>query len=116
MLNFFKNKKWYIICFLVPFLFLIITYVFRGIIPFGDKSITTYDSIHQYVPFFNAYYDKIKNLDNIFYSFTGGLGYDFYSLWTYYLTSPINLIIVFYELSIHKLKGVKNGNYSRFRC
>ena len=67
-----------------------------GVQPFGDNSFLIVDALHQYLPFFADYHDKLKSLDNLFYSFHGGLGYNFLGLWAYYLSSPLNLVIVLF--------------------
>jgi uncharacterized membrane protein YfhO len=61
--------------------------------PFGNQSLMIVDALHQYLPFFSDYQEKLKSADSLFYSWNGGLGYNFYSLWAYYLSSPLNLII-----------------------
>ena len=59
--------------------------------PFGDQSLAIIDGLHQYMPFFAEYHEKLRNLDSLFYSWNGGLGHNFLSLWAYYLSSPLNL-------------------------
>jgi uncharacterized membrane protein YfhO len=62
--------------------------------PFGDKCLVVVDGVHQYLPFFAEYQDKLKNLDTLQYTLDVGLGNNFLSLWSYYLSSPFNLIIL----------------------
>ncbi|MCQ2491462.1 MAG: YfhO family protein [Lachnospiraceae bacterium] len=61
--------------------------------PFGTNSLMIVDALHQYLPFFADYQNKLQSLDGWFYSWNGGIGYNFYSLWAYYLSSPLNLVI-----------------------
>ena len=64
--------------------------------PFGDHSLVIIDGLHQYMPFFSEYQNKLQNGESLFYSWNSGLGVNFISLWAYYLSSPLNLIIVFF--------------------
>ena len=48
------------------------------------------------MPFFSEYQNKLQNGESLFYSWNSGLGVNFMSLWAYYLSSPLNLIIVFF--------------------
>ena len=75
---------------------LLIIAMARGYAPFGDSSLLMNDAIHQYYPLFGQYRDRILNGDGIFYSAGGGLGFNFYALWTYYLSSPLNLLILLF--------------------
>ncbi|MBR0410237.1 MAG: YfhO family protein [Eubacterium sp.] len=92
------NKKHiYILCFLLPLSVMIGCMVYYGVQPFGDKSFIIVDGLHQYMPFFSVLYDKLKGGDNLFYSFRIGLGVNFLSLFAYYLSSPLNLVILLFR-------------------
>ncbi len=60
-------------------------------------GLVTNDCYEQYVPFFNAYYDIIHNKGSMFYSLTGSMGYDFWAVFSYYLVSPLNLIMLLFD-------------------
>lgn len=92
--NIFRRHKYLIGAFLIPFLIMEIIAVVMKVEPFGSQSFLIVDALHQYLPFFADYQEKLKSLDSLFYSFHGGLGYNFLGLWAYYLASPMNLIIV----------------------
>ena len=47
--------------------------------------------------FLGAYYDVLTEGKSMFFSSTGALGYDFWAVFAYYLVSPLNLIIVFFD-------------------
>ena len=68
-----------------------------GIQPFGDNSLLIIDGLHQYMPFYSVLYDKLKGGESLFYSFRSGLGINFLSLFSYYLSSPLNLLIIFFK-------------------
>lgn len=54
------------------------------------------DCFEQYIPFFNAYYDILKSGKSMFYSLTGSMGYDFFAVFSYYLVSPLNFIMLLF--------------------
>lgn len=85
----------YILGFFIPFFLMCIVCILCEVEPFGDKSLVIIDGLHQYMPFFSELYEKLKNGDSLFYSWNGGLGYNFITLWAYYLSSPLNLLILF---------------------
>ena len=89
-----KENIVYIGSFLLPFLIMTAVCIACGVVPFGEKSLSIIDGLHQYMPFFAEYHEKIRNFDSFFYSWNGGLGHNFLSLWAYYLSSPLNLLLV----------------------
>ena len=89
-----KDHYVYIGSFLLPFFIMTVVCVVCKVVPFGEKSLSIIDALHQYMPFFAEYHEKIRNLDSFFYSWNGGLGYNFLSLWAYYLSSPLNLLLI----------------------
>lgn len=89
-----KENNIYISSFLLPFLILTVVCIICKVVPFGTKSLSVVDGVHQYMPFFSEYHEKIRNLDSFFYSWNGALGYNFISLWAYYLSSPLNLLLI----------------------
>ena len=76
--------------------FMVVIMIYMDVTPFGTGSFTLVDSIHQYVPFFSDYQDKLLNGKNLFYTWDVGLGQNFQSLLLYYMASPLNLLIVFF--------------------
>jgi len=94
-----KKNKWYmyLFAFAIPFFIIFITYICMGMYPFGEKSILTIDMAGQYVSFFDSLHDLLHGNIGPFYSFSKTLGGNMYSLITYYLLSPFNLIIYFFD-------------------
>lgn len=90
-----KKHKYAFLSFSIPLFVMIFIMVVTESAPFGENSFMIVDALHQYLPFFADYQEKLKNMGSLFYSWNGGLGYNFFSLWAYYLSSPFNLIIVF---------------------
>ena len=85
-----KDKKLYIVSFAVPVAVMLAAYLANGIMT--DYSIFINDLSGQYSSFL-LYYRNHMLENGIFYSFSKGLGGNFYGIFTYYLTSPLNLIV-----------------------
>ena len=92
--KFLKDKYVYTITFCIALLVMLGAWIIGDIGPFGDKCLVVVDGVHQYLPFFSEYQEKLKNLDTLQYTMDVGLGNNFLSLWSYYLSSPFNLIII----------------------
>ncbi len=78
----------------IPFLLYFFIYLFARVFPFGDKILLDADSYHQYLPFLTEFRRKLVDGSSLFYSFSGGLGYDFWATIAYYAASPLNLLLV----------------------
>lgn len=92
-----KSVKYVIISTLVPFA--IVGLISLIAFMFCDVGLVANDCYEQYVPFLNAYYDVITDGKSIFYSLTGSMGYDFWAVFSYYLVSPLNFIILLFGKS-----------------
>lgn len=92
-------KKRYLLplSFFIPLAVMIVCMAIFRVGPFGSNSFLIIDGLHQYMPFFSVLYDKLKEGGSLFYSFRTGLGVNFLSLFSYYLSSPLNLLIVFFD-------------------
>lgn len=106
----FKQSKYYPICldvlyFLIAFFltFGIYILIFQslGFYPFNEKGLTTMmlDQRDQYVSYMRTYQETLKNGGSLIYSLSKVFGGDFQSLFTYYLSSPFNLFVVFVSSS-----------------
>ena len=82
--------------FVLPLLVMIATFAAMEVWPFGDHAAAIIDSYHQYVPFISELHDKLRSGDSLFYSWNGGLGFNFWAVMAYYLASPLNLLIIFF--------------------
>lgn len=65
------------------------------ITPFGDGSFLIADMQKQYADYFAYYKTIFSGENNIFYTFSKCLGGDMIGFFTYYLTSPFNLLFLF---------------------
>ena len=92
--NFVTDKYVYVVTFVIALCMMLGAWIIGEIGPFGGKSLVVVDGVHQYLPFFSDYQEKLKTLDTLQYTMDVGLGNNFVSLWSYYLSSPFNLIIL----------------------
>lgn len=89
-----SKKRYLLLCFFVPFVLLLIGFIYLGVYPFGDRQILIMDAWHQYYPFFEELHSKIRSGQSLFYSLSLGMGTNFIALFAYYLASPLNLLAV----------------------
>ena len=76
-------------------LLMLVIYFVNGIYPFGDRAFLTGDLYHQYLPFLQSLGDKLKAGEGIGYSFEAGIGSNYLALFVYYLSCPLNLLLMF---------------------
>ena len=86
----------YLAAFAIPFCVLLTAFAMRGIYPFGDVSVMLYDMPVQYAEYFGWLIQVLHGQGNLLYSNAAGLGGGMFSLFTYYLSSPFNLIALFF--------------------
>lgn len=63
----------------------------------GGLTLCGNDCFEQYIPFFYEYYDKLTEGKSIFYSYAGSMGFDFYQVFSYYLASPLNFLMLLFD-------------------
>jgi len=80
--------------FILPFLVILTANIAMGVFPFGERAVLIIDSFHQYAPFFSEFYDKIVHGGSLFYTWNGGLGVNFWAIVSYYLSSPLNVLVL----------------------
>ncbi|MDO5791799.1 MAG: YfhO family protein, partial [Coriobacteriia bacterium] len=86
----------YLAAFAIPFCVLLAAFAMWGIYPFGDVSVMLYDMPVQYAEYFGWLIQVMHGQGNLLYSNAAGLGGGMFSLFTYYLSSPFNLIAFFF--------------------
>ena len=95
LIDIWKKYYIYILSTGIPALIMLGVWIGDKIGP-GGYSLIMVDGLHQYMPFFSDYYEKLKTGSSLFYSFQEGMGTNFLSLWSYYLASPLNLLILLF--------------------
>ena len=92
-----KNGGQGILClilgFLVPALIALAGYVLIRVWPFGDGTVLIIDSLHQYLPFYTELHEKLRAGESLLYDFSAGFGYNFWATISYYMASPLNILI-----------------------
>ena len=78
---------------LIPILLAGVGFILIGIWPFGDGTVLIIDSLHQYLPFYTDFHEKLRSGGSLLYSFSAGFGYNFWATYAYYLASPVNFLI-----------------------
>lgn len=97
-----KNRNWknyiiYMLSFAVPIIGFCAILFSMKIAPFGEKSILLWDMNIQYVEFFSYFRDVLLGNASIGYSFLKSLGGSLVAMFGYYLSSPLNFLVIFFE-------------------
>ncbi len=88
-----KPYAYLTLCFLVPVVIMYLSYLVRGIHPFGDESVLVLDLNGQYVYFYEALRNAVFGKESLLYSFSRALGGEFLGIYAYYLASPLSYIV-----------------------
>ena len=88
-----SSRRFFLAAFLLSVLAAGIGFISLGVWPFGDKTVLIIDSLHQYLPFYTDMHEKLQSGESLLYSFSGGLGYNFWSTYAYYMASPLNFLM-----------------------
>ena len=99
MKSFFKTYWAYFISFIIPVLIMTGVYLSQGIYWNSDNSPLLGDGFHQYVIFDVALRNILHGNGSLFYTFTSGLGLNFYALSSYYLGSFLSPLVYFFDLT-----------------
>ena len=97
-MKFLKKYKYLFLSFLVPIVIFAVAGYFSSTFPFGNMNMMTYDGASQHPGLLAHFLEILRGNANLFYSFNGGLGYNFYTTTAYYLLSPINLLGLFFDV------------------
>lgn len=88
---------WVLACVCVPVVMLCAVCAWSGVYPFGDESFLDDDLLYQYVDFFSWFRRVLLGEGSLFYSFSQTLGVNTWNQYSYYLGSPLNLLVVFFD-------------------
>ena len=83
--------------FLIVFIILLFLFIIKKYAPFGQNSLATMDAKIQYLDFFMYLKDVLSGENSINYSFSSGLGQDTIAVFSYYLLSPFNIFVIFFD-------------------
>ncbi|MGT2785405.1 YfhO family protein [Streptococcus merionis] len=96
-----QNRKLFLACslsFLIPVTVIITLLALKGIYPGSDRTILASDGFHQYAIFHTTLRNILHGDGSIFFTFTSGLGLNFYALSSYYLGSFLSPLAYFFTL------------------
>ena len=94
----FNKYKPYLVNSLILSLCLIIIGSIMGFAPFGKETLLTVDLGQQYIDFFSLFKETLsQDLSQLFYSFQKAIGGEMFGLWAYYLLSPFNFLLFFFN-------------------
>ncbi|HFI0714944.1 TPA: YfhO family protein [Streptococcus suis] len=93
-----KTSFYYLLSFLIPLTIISIVLAFQGIWWGSDTTILASDGFHQYVIFNQTLRNTLHGDGSLFYTFTSGLGLNFYALSSYYLGSFLSPLVFFFDL------------------
>ena len=99
MKTFFRNYWTYFISFIIPLVIMSGVYLSQGIYWNSDTSPLLGDGFHQYVIFDLNLRHILHGSGSLFYTFTSGLGLNFYALSSYYLGSFLSPLVYFFDVS-----------------
>ena len=95
-----SNKKYIralrILAFTIPFLAVLIGMLAGSFAPFGNKDVMTSGGMSDHLTYYYELYDRVHEGKGLVYSMTTGAGNDFTTVFTYYLSDPLNLIILIF--------------------
>ena len=87
-----KNKKYYILAFIIPVLVMFMIFMCHNMV--FKETIFMSDMQGQYISLFNYYHDSFPLP---LYSFSKGIGGSMIGAFAYYLASPLNLIVLLFS-------------------
>jgi len=87
----------YILSFLIPVLIWIVVCILHGIYPFGNKSIMTGDITYQFIDYLSYFKTIILGSNDFSYTFSKTIGGDMAGFSAYYLFSPFNFLLLFFD-------------------
>lgn len=96
---FFKTYWIYFVSFIIPIIIMTGVYLSQGIYWNSDTSPLLGDGFHQYVIFDVTLRNILHGNGSLFYTFTSGLGLNFYALSSYYLGSFLSPLVYFFDLT-----------------
>lgn len=88
--------------FTIPALAVLLSYAFKELTPFGTRSILSMDGFSQYYPMLMNMSEAVKD-GEVFYSFSGALGFNLWAQNAYYTNSPLWLLVYLVPHSIQPL-------------
>lgn len=96
--KYYKTLLFYLAALLLPILIMVGVLYSQDIYPGSSQTILTSDGFHQYVIFATGLRNILHGDGSLFYTFTSGLGLNFYALTSYYLGSFLSPLYYFFTV------------------
>lgn len=87
----------YALAYLIPACVVLAAFAYCRVYPFGDTSVFVWDLNIQYAGFFGWLSETLRNGGSLGYSAAKGLGGSMIALFAYYLSSPFNVLAIFFD-------------------
>lgn len=81
----------------LPVIVLVASTAWAGIYPFGDRAFLTDDLMYQYIDFYAWFWSVLHGEESLLYSTAQALGNNTWPLYSYYLGSPLNLLLGLFD-------------------
>ncbi|MEG0900533.1 MAG: YfhO family protein [Clostridia bacterium] len=93
-----QKSRWalYGAAFAIPVALYLLVMALCRIVPFGDQTLMIWDGNGQYAAFLAAWRRVLLGQEDALYTFSRVLGSDMTGLISYYLASPLNVLLVFF--------------------
>ena len=124
-----KRRGWFsrfvisCLAFFLVFGIINLLYYVLGMEPFGTRAVSIDDAKIQYIDFFTYYVDVLHGVRPLSYDFGNMLGGSSIGLFSYYLSSPFNLLLYyfgkkgvykFFDLAVALKLGTAGATFSWF--
>ena len=84
--------------FFIPLIVALIGLIRGGFAPFGPSDVMTQGKCSSTLTYYMEFWKKIHNGDSLSFSMKSGLGYDFSSVISFFLSDPLNFITLLFPL------------------
>ncbi|MFP7774597.1 YfhO family protein [Ligilactobacillus sp. LYQ112] len=95
--QFLRRHRARIVDFILPVVVMLTCMIALRMTPFGPNTLLTYDMQEQYVKFYAFFRTTFLHPTQFLYFFGKGLGGETIGMWAYYLLSPFNLVLLFFN-------------------
>lgn len=91
-----SKKALLITSFAVPFIIALTGLILGGFAPFGTKDVMTSGGNADTLMYMREFWDRVHTGQSLLYSTNTGTGYDFSAVISYYLSDPLNMLILIF--------------------
>lgn len=92
-----KNSGWLLLSIMLPMGIMALAYYLIGIYPGSERTILASDAFSQYANFHASFNNVLHGKQNIFYTWYGSLGLNYWAFSAYYLNGIFTPIVYFFD-------------------